>query len=273
MCRKHIYDKHTNQTLTTPAALREHLGIPEFVVRENFVLNEQGCLCQIDVSATFEKYQIDYKPIKDGYEITTAQILVVPEDAFFFQDAFTSYNGKSDRVLSDLLQDGTFFPRCNIELDPVFKQIIPYVLVYTEPDKVLMYRRSQTSGEQRLHDKYSLGVGGHIEQSDHTTIDRELFDKAMIREVKEEIGVKTTPDQYEILGFIYDDSDEVSSVHLGVVAKLCLYGEDCQHGEIETLVDRQIVTHAGIRNLYDIMNWERWSDIVIQSLIGLKQYA
>ena len=56
-------------------------------------------------------------------------------------------------------------PRSEVEEDPGFKQIIPYV-VFRSGDGVFCYTRGKSQGEARLHRLRSLGVGGHVSEED-----------------------------------------------------------------------------------------------------------
>ena len=56
-------------------------------------------------------------------------------------------------------------PRPEMEEDPSYRQIIPYV-VLTRGDEVLVLRRLKKGGEKRLHGLLSIGVGGHINPVD-----------------------------------------------------------------------------------------------------------
>ena len=58
-----------------------------------------------------------------------------------------------------------FRPRPEMETDPAYKQIIPYVLV-TRGAEAFVMQRLKKGGEQRLHGLLSLGVGGHINPVD-----------------------------------------------------------------------------------------------------------
>src|SRR5260370_20106457 len=58
-----------------------------------------------------------------------------------------------------------FKPRSEVENDPSFQQIIPYV-VFRHGDRYLLTHRLRASSEKRLRKQYSLGVGGHINPRD-----------------------------------------------------------------------------------------------------------
>lgn len=56
-------------------------------------------------------------------------------------------------------------PRPVAETDPVYKQLIPYVLLQTADGlHTGCYRRR--GSEKRLHDFWSVGIGGHVNRRD-----------------------------------------------------------------------------------------------------------
>lgn len=122
-------------------------------------------------------------------------------------------------------------PRQHLEyLDPskkvdnqvILLQVIPY-LVMQHAGKVLAYVRSTSGGDDRLHSKVSIGIGGHIDFIDAVPneegaidFDKTLYGAAM-REASEEIGLKLDPKRLEWTGTIYANDTEVDRVHLGAV--------------------------------------------------------
>ena len=52
-----------------------------------------------------------------------------------------------------------------MERDPSFKQVIPY-LVLRDGERYFLMRRTAAGGDARLHDRYSIGVGGHLNPGD-----------------------------------------------------------------------------------------------------------
>ena len=54
-----------------------------------------------------------------------------------------------------------FVARADAEVQPKWRQIIPYVVVM-HGDDVFTLRRLRKQTEARLHDKVSIGIGGHI---------------------------------------------------------------------------------------------------------------
>src|SRR2546427_10077427 len=93
------------------------------------------------------------------------KILVVPR-RMLIQKPFRGFTraGVEDYLLR-AREYGVFKPRAGVEEDPSFKQIIPYLLV-RHRGRLFLVQRSTEGGETRLHGKYSIGVGGHINRGD-----------------------------------------------------------------------------------------------------------
>ena len=114
----------------------------------------------------------------------------------------------------------SFMPRSRAEADPSYKQLIPYVIMSCD-GKYLSYVRGKKAGETRLVDLRSLGIGGHINPIDNEvplfdTDFREMYRTAVDREVNEEVIVQANHTE-RIAALLNDDSNEVGSVHLGIV--------------------------------------------------------
>jgi predicted NUDIX family phosphoesterase len=146
-------------------------------------------------------------------------ILVVRRSLFDELGAFQGLNFEPRRYLDALLSRGNnfFLPRSKAETDPTHKQIIPYVLVACA-GRVLYYVRGKKAGEQRLVAKGSIGIGGHMNDSDESLFawDEAAYRAGVEREVNEEIRIDS-PFEDRIVALLNDDATEVGQVHLGVV--------------------------------------------------------
>jgi predicted NUDIX family phosphoesterase len=146
-------------------------------------------------------------------------ILVVRRDLFDQLGSFHGLNFEPQKYLGALLSRGNnfFLPRAQAEADPTHKQIIPYVLLAFE-DKVLYYVRGKEAGEQRLIAKGSIGIGGHLNESDAGLfkLDEEHYNRVVEREVHEEIHL-LAKFQNRIVALLNDDTTDVGRVHLGIV--------------------------------------------------------
>jgi predicted NUDIX family phosphoesterase len=74
-----------------------------------------------------------------------------------------------DRVLEIVTAHGSFRPRSAMEVDPSFKQVIPY-LVLRDGDRWFLMRRTRGGADARLHDQWSIGVGGHLNPGDRDVL-------------------------------------------------------------------------------------------------------
>lgn len=106
-------------------------------------------------------------------------------------------------------RDGRFLGRPIAETDRSFKQVIPY-LVLRDGERYFLMRRTRAGGDARLHDRYSIGVGGHLNPGD------DGLRGGLRREWEEELVAGFVPD-FRLVGLLNDDTTDVGSVHLGAV--------------------------------------------------------
>ena len=154
------------------------------------------------------------------------QILVIPAAELESIAPFEGFTTEVDAYLDRVLNSPTleFRPRSQMESDPSFKQLIPYVILrHTGADgvaHVFAYTRGSGQGEARLHARRSIGIGGHISTADARPQDGRAdlgpYRNGMLRELAEEVQL-TTDFQEHCVGMIYDPTTEVGRVHLGVV--------------------------------------------------------
>lgn len=111
----------------------------------------------------------------------------------------------------------------NMERNPDYKQLIPYVVLRRGANQIFTYKRLGAGGETRLNGNISFGVGGHMNKLGGSTFGVELVHN-MYRELNEEVimdGVLAAPEA-QILGIINDDSNAVGEVHLGILIEVYL---------------------------------------------------
>src|SRR5215813_10973269 len=146
-------------------------------------------------------------------------VLVVRRELFDELGSFQGLNFESGKYLKAILSRGSnfFIPRSEAETNPAYKQIIPYALIAFEKT-VLHYVRGKKAGEQRLVAKGSIGIGGHMNETDESlfAMDEEAYRAGVEREVNEEIKIDAPFDD-RIVALLNDDTTEVGRVHLGVV--------------------------------------------------------
>lgn len=146
-------------------------------------------------------------------------VLVIRRALFDQLGSFQGLKFEPNKYLQAILSRGNnfFLERAQAEKDPSHKQIIPYVLL-THGDKVLFYVRGKKAGEQRLVAKGSIGIGGHMNETDESlfALDEAAYRAGVEREVGEEIALNTNFED-RIVALLNDDSTEVGQVHLGIV--------------------------------------------------------
>lgn len=174
--------------------------------------------------------------------------------------------------------------RGDVETDTSLLQPIPYCIVFCGSTKrILSYKRSKKGGETRLHDMYSIGFGGHININDVKNALKEVDEKdphvigyrcpirlGAYRELEEELSL--TRDDMQVLQlfkwYIYDDTSEVSSVHIGL-PYLCLVNKEADIKLAEdTAIELQWLDFDALNDAD--LNFESWSSIAISKLTTSK---
>jgi len=200
--------------------------------------------------------------------VATEHVLVVPTEVFHKLGHFQGFCGDTERYLKGLLDPAhtSYRPRAEMEQDPSFKQLIPYVIFrYRDAagqTSLFQYTRGKGQGEARLHAKRSVGVGGHISVDD--AAQPSAYEEGMRRELEEEVVIDT-PYRGKMVGLINDDESDVGKVHLGVVHLLDVDRPAVAPRESE-------IIDAGFRPasdlLFDMARFETWSQICLKALFG-----
>jgi predicted NUDIX family phosphoesterase len=215
------------------------------------------------------------------------RVLVVPAELFRRLGYFQGFCGGGERYLDELLrpENTSYRPRDQVEKDPGFKQLIPYMIFrHVEAngrETVFQYTRGAGMGEGRLHRKRSVGIGGHISAIDAAkkgTVPNQTpggqptflegqtvgspYEEGMRRELDEEVAIES-PYTARCVGLINDDQTEVGSVHLGVVHLFDLERPAVRPREPE-------IIECGFRPveaiLADMSGFETWSQICMKAL-------
>jgi predicted NUDIX family phosphoesterase len=202
------------------------------------------------------------------------QVLVVERRVFDDLGAFEGVCLDADRYVAGLLAPGVprFMLRSKAEVDPGFKQIIPYVIL-THGDRIVSYVRGKQSGETRLVGRRSIGIGGHINPADdmplfHTDF-REVYRAAVEREVAEEVRVESRHTD-RIVALLNDDSTEVGRVHLGVVHYWQLDSPEVRKNE-QAISQLAMMTLAELQASRDSL--ESWSAMCLDHLPKMAERA
>jgi predicted NUDIX family phosphoesterase len=193
------------------------------------------------------------------YTKTDEKILVVNRDSILGKESINGFKSLNDFDYYQKLvdQNKEFKWRSQMELDPAFKQIIPY-LIFNYQDKFFLMQRQSTASEMRLQSKYSLGIGGHVREDD--ILGKDLFDWTK-REFYEEIEYAGS---FSIrpLGIINDESNDVGKVHIGFA--FLLTGDSSDISIRSELKSGSLMTLQECGEFYH--NMETWTQIIFNHL-------
>ncbi len=192
-------------------------------------------------------------------------VLVVRRSLLDELGSFQGLNFEPQKYLAALLSRGNnfFLPRSQAENDPSHKQIIPYALI-AHGDKVLHYVRGKKAGEQRLVSKGSIGIGGHMNDTDESLFawDENAYRAGVEREVNEEITIGSSFED-RIVALLNDDTTEVGRVHLGIVHVFRL-------AEAKVEKREAMITNLAFMRGEELMmrrdTLESWSQLCVDSL-------
>jgi len=195
-------------------------------------------------------------------------VLVIPTHIFHAIGYFQGFCLDVDRYRHVLLdaKNVQFRPRSEVEIDPGFKQLIPYMIFcHTGPAgnvQIFQYVRGKGMGESRLHHKRSIGIGGHIAAEDQGQRSGDVYREGMLRELHEEVILNTAFTEQPV-GLINDDSTEVGRVHLGIVHRLDVAEPHVLSNESD-LIESGFMPLDELRKYRDQM--ESWSSISLDAL-------
>ncbi len=204
-------------------------------------------------------------------EGSAERVLVVPTAVFHRLGYFQGFCGEVRRYLGDLLspEHTSYRPRHEVEQDPEFKQLIPYLIFCHTDDRgrleVFQYTRGAGQGEARLRRKRSVGIGGHISTADRGADGgADPYAEGMRREMDEEV-ILDTPYTSRCVGLINDDQTDVGRVHLGVVHRIDVERPAVRPRESE-IVDCGFQPVESL--LADLSRFETWSQICLKALFA-----
>ena len=160
--------------------------------------------------------------------MTNERVYVVPRAAL--PDEAGWYGLRTDGLDEFVVaveRDGRYEPRSEMEHAPSFKQIIPYLVLRDERRYFLM-QRTKAGGDERLHGRYSIGVGGHLNPGDGGLLG------GLRREWAEEIAADFVP-EFRLVALLNDDTTPVGAVHLGAVYEADVAGRPIDIRETDKL--------------------------------------
>lgn len=159
-----------------------------------------------------------------------------------------------------------------MEEDENYLQIIPYIVVkYIDirgTPNIFTYRRLKGSGEARLHSKYSIGIGGHINPGSSFDIPYAYMFSEAMREIEEELttenpSIKNLSLLLDKNYLIYIEDTPVDRVHLGVMMQYNAPSHLIWSKEVDKI-------EGSLKSLDNLKNgtfdFENWSKKVLQCI-------
>lgn len=220
-------------------------------------------------------------------------------------DALARARSGEDHFRDAVERTGFFVERSYAERTPALKQVIPYTLVVrrgssADQPEIFRLTRTKAGGEARLHNKISIGVGGHIEPVDlpapgapftgvastgepanrdsltpqaapggrpqaDEPAPRDPIPGATRREVIEEELDVSGPWRLSALGLINDDTNSVGAVHVGLVQLLEVSGAVSVR-ETDQLVGQFSPLPQLLEEVAAGANYESWSSLILPHL-------
>ena len=203
------------------------------------------------------------------------EIMVVHINKLFDNDYFQGFLHHSKKDFhSRVLNNFEWMKRGLAENNPQFKQPIAYcIIINPELKKVFVYQRSTKAGEERLHNLFTIGIGGHIDLPDYNENENQNetknpIYKSMFREINEEIHI-TEQSTIEplVLGYINDDSNDVGKVHLGILYLIKTNAEQIFPKDSEIEQGKFVYFHE-LEDIFSKNEFEIWSKIAFEPLKG-----
>ncbi len=199
-----------------------------------------------------------------GNQLMPEKVLTVPASCLWDRIKYVEkglITEGVDQLALLVTRCGGFMDRPVAEADPAYKQIIPYAVI-RHSDRYFLLQRKSAQSEQRLHNKWSIGVGGHINPPE-TATGSDVIGEGLTREINEELFI--APGYRETLvGLINDDTTEVGRVHLGILFEIDSASLDVLVRETDKM-DGAWALPNHLEMSYDRL--ETWSQIVFDSYL------
>ncbi|MBN1645347.1 NUDIX domain-containing protein [Candidatus Woesearchaeota archaeon] len=193
-------------------------------------------------------------------------IMVVPTDILFVNNSqFQGFKPHSELedYESRIIEYKKFMPRGEAEKNFEHKQPIGYaVIVNPVTKKIYCYQRA--GNEERLSNKWSIGIGGHIDKGEDA--EDNPIHSSLIREMDEEVIINGSQN-IKVIGYINDEEEEVGRVHFGILYLVETDSDDVFVNE-SRLINSKMMTLEEIKKIKDSPDsvLEDWSEIALEAV-------
>lgn len=218
----------------------------------------------------FDSATRNYKKLTRSVLVQDSKLLRSHRHAPF---GFEFMQERDTKDLFDIIEKKSFFHfRYDCESDSDILQVIPYVLVFAPNETIFSYVRANNIidyGDERLFDKHSIGLGGHIAQTDGPDYIKNCLNREVIKEEAEITGKMTEP---KFVGTLYQPDKPVDEVHFGLVYVIFTDGEvkpkESSINRGRMLPIKEILTDPDYTKKY-----ETWSKALIPFLCAISKFA
>lgn len=198
-----------------------------------------------------------------------SEVLVVPDFAvgeFFREPQFVCDPESIGRILEAITLHGRFVDREWAEENSSVKQVVAYGVIRHDR-QVLCLRRSRSTARDSLRLRYTLLVGGHV---DNLEKDSSMpLETCLLRELDEELGLvpNCTP---ALIGIAVDPTTKVGQFHLGVVFDVPIQSRIL---DVASSHDNTEFVNASGHNRYELqtidqilgLQFDSWSSLFLAS--------
>ena len=175
-----------------------------------------------------------------------------------------------------MLKEAEFLDRQEVETNGDYRQIIPQIVVccdHGDEEKYLVMTRLKTQGEERLHGKSSITVGGHINDTDIDSSNAlATFQNAMLRELNEELVMQEDYDDIILdlyMTYLINSVDNpVDEVHFGVVMVYTTIPDvRPEIRETDKMTGRWLTPDEIVQEIKDGVEYESWSVKIVGEIV------
>jgi predicted NUDIX family phosphoesterase len=171
----------------------------------------------------------------------------------------------NSEALKKIVKNGLFRKRSELEEDPSYKQIIPYAIISCG-DSFYLFKRTAGQREKRLHNKFTLGAGGHMNPGGSSEPDEQYLIDELKRELHEEVKLLNgcLIEDIEFIGFINDDTIPVGRFHTGLLYHIRVSNKEVYINEADKMT-AEWVEKSRLPEFYEGM--ETWTKIAFDFYI------
>jgi len=162
------------------------------------------------------------------------------------------------------ISGGFFQSRYDCETDEEVLQLIPYIILFGPEGTVFSYVRAKNMndyGDDRLFGKHSIGLGGHINESDGP----DFLENGLRRELNEEVNISEVYSEPCLVGTMAAREEAVDRVHFGLVYATHTAGS-VEVNESALISGRMIRIDEIESDSQLGKKYETWSRILVPSL-------